>query len=81
VLLAVAPHGQLEPFAERVDHRDADAVEPARDLVGVVVAGVLELPARVELGHDDLGRRDAFLGVDAGRDAAAVVLDRTDPSG
>jgi hypothetical protein len=29
----------------------------------------------VELGHDDLGRRDAFLGMDAGRDTAAIVLD------
>jgi hypothetical protein len=45
MLLAVAPDGEVEPFAERVDHADADAVEPARDLVGVVVAGVLELPS------------------------------------
>jgi hypothetical protein len=30
----------------------------------------------MELGHDDLGRRHAFLAVDAGRDAAAIVLDR-----
>ena len=56
--------------------RDADAVEAAGHLVGIVVGGVLELPAGVELGHDDLGRRHAFLGVDAGRDAAAIVLDR-----
>jgi hypothetical protein len=51
-------------------------VETARDLVGIVVGGVLELPAGVELGHDDLGRRNAFALVDAGRDAAAIVLDR-----
>ncbi len=76
MLLAVTPDGQVEPFAERVDDADSDAVETARDLVGVVVAGVLELPAGVELGHDDLGRRNAFLGVDSGRDAAAIVLDR-----
>src|SRR5690606_41954417 len=50
VLLAVAPDRQLEPFGERVDHRDADAMEAARDLVGVVLAGVLEFPAGVELG-------------------------------
>ena len=76
MLLAVAPDGELEPFRERVDDADADAVEAARDLVGIVVGGVLELPAGVELGHDDLGRRDAFLGMDSGRDAAAIVLDR-----
>ena len=61
---------------QRVDDRDADAVEAAGDLVGIVVAGVLELTAGVELGHDDLGRRNAFLCMDAGRDAAAIVLDR-----
>jgi hypothetical protein len=75
MLLAVAPDGQLEPFGQRVDDRDADAVEAARDLVGIVVAGVLELPARVELGHDDLGGGDAFALVDPGRDPAAIVLD------
>jgi hypothetical protein len=51
-------------------------VQAARDLVRIVVAGVLELTAGVELGHDDLGRRHAFLAVDAGRDAAAIILDR-----
>ena len=76
MLLAVAPDGEVEPFGERVDDADADAVEAAGDLVGIVVGRVLELTAGVELGHDDLGRRHALLGVDAGRDAAAVVLDR-----
>ncbi len=76
VLLAVAPDREFEPFAQRIDHRDADPVKPARDLVGVVVIGVLELAARVELGHDDLGRRDAFFLVHVHRNAAAIVLDR-----
>src|SRR3546814_20188427 len=76
MLLAVAPDGELQPFAERVDDRDADTVEAAGDLVGVVVGGVLELTTGVELGHDDLGRRDTFFLVDPGRDAAAVILDR-----
>jgi hypothetical protein len=79
VFLAVAPDAQLEPVGQRVDHRDADAVQAAGDLVGVLV----ELPAGVQLGHDDLGRRDALLLVDAHGDAAAVVGDRrsSTPSG
>ena len=75
MLFAIAPDRQFEPFAERVDDRYADAVQTARHLIGIVVARVLELPARVKLGHDDLGRRNAFLGMDAGRDAAPIVLD------
>ena len=38
MLLAVAPDGEVEPFRERVDDADADAVEPAGHLVGIVVA-------------------------------------------
>ena len=69
VLFAVAPDGQLEPARQRVDHRDADAVQAAGHLVGVLV----EFSAGMQLGHDDLGRRHAFALVDVGRDAAAVV--------
>jgi hypothetical protein len=72
VFLAISPDAQVEPVGERVDDRHADAVQPARDLVAVLV----ELAAGMELGHDDLGRRDPFLGVDVGGDAAAVVGDR-----
>ena len=72
VLLAVAPDAQLEPARQRVHHRDADAVQAARHLVGVLV----ELSAGMQLGHDDLGRRNAFFLVDVGRDAAAVVAHR-----
>ena len=71
VRLAVAVDAQLEPARERVHHGDADAVQAAGDLVGVLV----ELTARMQLGHDDLGRRDAFALVDVGRNAAAVVGD------
>ena len=81
MLFPVAPDGEVEPLRKRVDDADADAVEAAGHLVGVVVAAVLELSAGVELGHDDLGRRDAFALMDAGRDAAAVVLDRDRPVG
>src|SRR5205085_997576 len=48
----------------------------ASDLVGIIVVGVVELPAGMELGHDDLGRRNALALVDSGWDAAAVILDR-----
>ena len=67
----VAPDRQLQHGRQRVDHRDADAVQAAGHLVGVLV----EFPAGVQLGHDDLGRRDLLLLVDAGRHAATVVGD------
>jgi hypothetical protein len=72
VFLAVAPDRQLEHGGERIDDGDADAVQTARHLVGVLV----EFSAGVELGHDDLGRRDAFALVNVGRDAAAVIAHR-----
>jgi len=76
MLLAVAPDVEFQPFRQGIDHRDADAVQAAGNLVGIVVRRILELAAGVQLGHDHLGRRDAFLGVHAGRDAAAIILDR-----
>ncbi len=66
---AVAPDAQIQPFRQRVHHRDADAVQAARYLVGILV----ELTAGMQLGHDDLGRRDALFLVDVDRDAAAIV--------
>jgi hypothetical protein len=69
VFAAIAPDRQVEPVRQRVHHRDAHAVQAAGDLVGVLV----EFPARVQLGHDDLGRRHAFFGVDLGGNAAAVI--------
>ena len=69
MLLAIAEDGELELDGKCVDNRDADAVQTARHLVGVLV----ELSAGVQLGHDDLGRRDAFGAVNVGGDAAAVV--------
>ena len=67
--LAVAPDGELEPGRQRVDHRNADAVQAAGNLVGVLV----EFSAGVQLGHDDLGGGNALALVDVDRDAAAVV--------
>ena len=72
VFLAVAADAELQPLRERVHHRDADAVEPARDLVGALV----ELPAGMQLGHDDLGGGDALLLVDVCGDPAPVVAHR-----
>ena len=51
--LAVAPDLEVERLGQRVDHRDADAVQAAGDLVAVVV----ELAAGVQHGQHDLGRR------------------------
>ena len=62
---------QLQPVGQRVDHRHADAVQAARHLVAVLV----ELAARVQLGHHDFGGGAMLVVVvlDVGRDAAAVV--------
>ena len=72
VQLAAAPDLELQPGRQRVDDGDADAVQAAGDLVGVLV----EFSAGMQLGHDDLGGGDALALVDVGRDAAAVVEDR-----
>ena len=54
----------------RVDHRDAHAVQAARDLVALAA----ELPAGVQHREHDLGRRlVGILGVGVDRDPAAVV--------
>ena len=61
----------LEPGGQRVDDRDADAVQPAGDGVGLAV----ELPAGVQHGQDDLEGRPLLRRVHVDRDAAAVVVD------
>ena len=65
---------ELQPVGQRIDHRHADAVQPAGNLVAVLV----ELAAGVQLGHHDLGGRAPLVVVvlDVGRNAAAVVDDR-----
>ena len=69
-LAAVAVDLEVEAARQRVDHRHADAVEAAGDLVALAA----ELPAGVQHGQHDLGRRLALvLGVVVDRDAAAVV--------
>ena len=69
MFLAVAPDAQFQRSRQRVDDGDADAVQTAGDLVGILV----ELTARMQLGHDDLGRRHAFFRVNVGGNATAVV--------
>ena len=71
VRVAVAADGQAQPLGERVDDRHADAVQAARDLVGVAV----ELAAGVQHGHHDLGggTPQLVVGMDLDGDAAAVV--------
>ena len=72
MLLAVAPDPQLQLARQRVDDGDADAVQAAGHLVGILV----EFSAGMQLGHDDLGRRDAFALVHVDGNAAAVVAHR-----
>ncbi len=66
-----APDLQMQLFGKRIHAAHADAMQTARNLVAVGI----ELAARVQFGHNNLGRRDAFL-VHIDRDAAAVVDDR-----
>ena len=71
--VAVALDLDVELLRQRVDDRDADAVEAAGDLVAAAVA---ELAAGVENGQHDLDGRLALLLHHRDGDAAAVVDDR-----
>ncbi len=71
--VALAADLQVQALGQRVHNRDADAVQPARDLVA---AAVPELAAGVKDGQHDLGRGTTLLRHRLDRDAAAVVLDR-----
>lgn len=75
--LAVTADSELQPDRERIDHRDAHAMQTAGHLVGILV----ELSARVQLRHDDFGGGNAFGRVDIGRNAAPVIRDRHRPVG
>ncbi len=66
--LAAPPDLELERLRERVDDRDADAVQAARDFVAVVV----ELAAGVQNGQHDF-RRGLAARVAVDRNAATVV--------
>ena len=66
----VAADLDVELFGERVDDRDADAVQAAGDLVAAALA---ELAARVQDREDDFDGRLALLLHHADGDAAPVV--------
>ncbi len=76
MLLAVATDGQAQPLRQGIDAGNANAVQAARYLVGVLV----ELAAGVQFASCDFGCRTLGLvlvvHLDAGRDAATVVGDR-----
>ncbi len=71
ILAALAENPELQPLRQGIDDGDADAVEAARNLVGVLV----EFAAGMQLGHDDFSGRNALGWMDVGRNAAAVVTD------
>ena len=71
--VAVAADLDLQQLRQRVDDRDADAVQAARDLVAAAVA---ELAAGVQDGEHDLDGRQLLLLHDPDGDAAPVVDDR-----
>ena len=67
----VAAHVAFEVLRERIDDRDADAVQAA----GLFVALVREFSAGVQARQDQLDAAHLLLRVDVHRHAAAVVLD------
>ena len=72
VELAAARHLDLEVIGQRVDHRNADAVQAARGLIDLGV----EFAARMQRRHDDFERRLVLeFRVRVDRDAAAIVDD------
>ena len=68
---AFAPDFEIEPVGERVDDRDADAVQAAGNFVSVAI----EFSAGVQHGHHDFGGGLFFRGVHVDGNAAAVVDD------
>ncbi len=71
VVVAVAMNVEHQHFRQRVDHRHADAMQTAGDLVTTAA----ELTAGMQDRHDHFGCRAAFFLVDVDRNAATVVGD------
>src|SRR5262249_53102483 len=68
--LPAATHLHLERLRERVHDRHANAVETTRDLVRALV----ELPARMQLGHHDLRCRHTLGRVQLDRDPSTIIV-------
>ena len=75
MLLAITPDAQFQQSRQGVHNRHTHAMQTARNLIGVLV----KLTTGMQLGHDDLGCRNAFFLVQIGRDATAVIADRCRP--
>ena len=69
---AAEPHLEFQPLAQRIHHRNADAVQPAGHLVCLLV----ELAAGVQGGENHLGGRALLGGVLVHRNAPAIVAHR-----
>ena len=69
VFFFIAPNTQLEPGRQCIHYRNADAVQTARDLIGILV----KFTASVKLGHNHLGRRYPLFLVDINRNTAAII--------
>ena len=74
--LLVALHLHLDQRRQRADHRHADAVEPAGDLV----AALVELAAGMQTGHHHFQGGTPDLGMGLNRNTASVVFDGHPPS-
>ena len=75
MFFAIAPDAQFKPVRQRVHNGHTNAVQTARDLVGITV----ELTASVQLGHDNFGGRNAFALMDTDRNATTVIGHRYRP--
>ena len=71
VLFTFAVNAQLQPIGQSVYNGNTHPVQTARNLIGILV----EFTACVQLGHDDLCRRDTLCRVRVDRHASAVVRD------
>ena len=74
--LAVAPDFEVEPLRQRIDDRDADAVQAARHFVAVVV----ELAAGVQHREHDFGGRPAARDADRSGMPRPLSTTVTEPS-
>ncbi len=69
VFLAAAPHPALQVLRQRVDHRDADAVQAAGEFIGAFG----ELAAGMQAREDQFDAADLLLRMDVDRHAASVI--------